>query len=193
MDRHERLVVGRRWKRGFTLIELLIVVAIIGILASIAIQNMVLAQIRAKVSRAESEHVSLATALGAYRIDNDAFPPTPLEELDDEDSRIRRLAPLTTPIAYMSSLPLEVFGPGRKQDDRPYPYWSPGLNDAMKYSPMYYFLEQEKKLRGRWALFSRGPDKDYEAAVEEGGSGLLRSYDPSNGTSSDGDIMRFGP
>ena len=42
-------------------------------------------------------------------------------------------------------------------------------------------------------MFSRGPDMDYELAIEEGGSGLLIVYDPTNGTISNGDVMRFGP
>jgi hypothetical protein len=63
----------------------------------------------------------------------------------------------------------------------------------MKESPVYYYLPEENKKRGRWSLFSRGPDLDYELAVEEGGSGLLITYDPTNGTTSNGDIMRFGP
>jgi len=173
---------------AFTLIELLIVVAIIVILASIAIPNFLEAQVRGKAARASVELRSIATALDMYGTDHNAYPPTPIWSLFDRDLR---LTPLTTPIAYLSSLPMEVFDAGSMP--KTYAYWSPGLNDAMKYSPIYYFLFEEKHRRGRWALFSRGPDMEYEAAPEEGGDGLLLYYDSSNGTVSNGDLMRFGP
>ncbi|MGI6458320.1 MAG: prepilin-type N-terminal cleavage/methylation domain-containing protein [bacterium] len=51
---------------AFTLIELLIVVAIIGILAAIAVPNFLNAQIRAKVSKTESEMRSFVTAQEMY-------------------------------------------------------------------------------------------------------------------------------
>lgn len=172
---------------GFTLIELLIVVAIIAILASIAVPNFLEAQIRAKVSRAKTDLRTLATGLEAYRVDSNQYPPTPLFALGD---RFFRLKPLTTPVAYITSLPPEVFSTVKSE---PYAYWSANLNDAMKYSPIYFFLFDEKDKDGRWALFSRGPDMNYEAAPEEGGEGFLIDYDPTNGTVSNGDVMRFGP
>ncbi len=177
---------GRR-ASGFTLIELLIVVAIIAILASIAVPNFLEAQARAKVSRAEADLRTIATGLEAYCTDWNGYPPTPLEALSD---RSQRLAPLTTPVAYLSSLPHEIFTKGQRE---PYPFWSDNLNDAMKFSPIYFYMMQEKRKRGRWVLFSRGPDMDYEIAVEEGGEGLMMIYDPTNGTASSGDVMRFGP
>ncbi len=79
---------------GFTLIELLIVVAIIAILAAIAIPNFLQAQIRAKVSRTLAEYQTLDTALEAYEIDNNQYIPT------------RYPVPLTTPISYLSSMPV---------------------------------------------------------------------------------------
>ena len=173
---------------GFTLIELLIVVAIIAILASIAVPNFLEAQVRSRVARAESDLRTISLGLESYQIDNVAYPPTPLASLGSRSWRLRRL---TTPIAYLNSLPDEVFSDA--SDREPYPYWSPGLTDAMKYSLMFYHLPDEKSRRGQWALFSRGPDMAYEAAIEEGGSGLLMHYDPTNGTVSSGDIMRFGP
>ncbi|MCC5874996.1 MAG: prepilin-type N-terminal cleavage/methylation domain-containing protein [Candidatus Sumerlaeia bacterium] len=174
-------------KDGFTLIELLIVVAIIAILASIAIPNFLAAQVRAKVSRAESDLRTLSVGLASYHVDRNRYPPTPMASLSD---RFLRLRFLTTPIAYLTSLPMEVF---QRDEPAPYAYWSSNLSDAMKESPVYFFLPEENRRRGRWSLFSRGPDLNYELAVEEGGSGILIVYDPTNGTVSNGDIMRFGP
>jgi len=60
---------------GFTLIELLIVVAIIGIIAAIAIPNMILAIDRARQKRSMGETRSVATALHEYGTDTNQFPP----------------------------------------------------------------------------------------------------------------------
>ena len=53
-------------RKGFTLIELLIVIAIILILIAIALPNFLEAQIRARVTKANGEMRSLATALFDY-------------------------------------------------------------------------------------------------------------------------------
>jgi type II secretion system protein G len=63
-----------RRQSGFTLIELLIVIAIIGILAAIAIPNLLNAVQRGKQKRTMSDMRSLATAIEAYAIDNSTYP-----------------------------------------------------------------------------------------------------------------------
>src|SRR5436309_12600716 len=64
----------RSSNKGFTLIELLIVVAIIGIIAAIAIPNLLNAIQRGKQKRTMSDLRSIGTAIESYQVDN-GFPP----------------------------------------------------------------------------------------------------------------------
>lgn len=62
-----------RKEKGFTLIELLIVVAIIGILAAIAIPNLLTAMQRAKQKRTMTDIRGIATAWEARATDANAY------------------------------------------------------------------------------------------------------------------------
>jgi type II secretion system protein G len=64
----------KRSAKGFTLIELLIVVAIIGIIAAIAIPNLLNAIDRGKQKRTMADMRSLGTAVESYAVDNNIYP-----------------------------------------------------------------------------------------------------------------------
>ena len=63
-----------RHQKGFTLIELLIVVAIIGIIAAIAIPNLLNAIDRGKQKRTMADIRSIGTAVESYAVDNNFYP-----------------------------------------------------------------------------------------------------------------------
>lgn len=98
-------------KRAFTLIELLIVVAIIAILAAIAVPNFLEAQTRSKVSRVKADMRTEATAMEAYYVDYNAYPPcntfgTALRIApfgSPADANYPILETLSSPIAYLTS------------------------------------------------------------------------------------------
>jgi type II secretion system protein G len=68
-------------RHGFTLIELLIVVAIIGIIAAIAIPQLVDYIQRSRCERTEADARTIALSLGAYYNDFDEYPDTGFNSL----------------------------------------------------------------------------------------------------------------
>ncbi len=72
--------------RGFSLVELLIVCAVIGLIAAIAIPNLVNAIQRGRQARTMGDLRGLATAVGMYQQDYAKFPLVsgwkPISELD---------------------------------------------------------------------------------------------------------------
>ncbi len=175
--------MGRK-NSGFTLIELLIVVAIIGILAAIAVPNFLNAQMKAKIARVHNDQRSVATALEQYYLDWNSY----VEDHDYPSDRSQRgLFRLTSPVAYLSELPVDPFP---SQQFRNY-------NEGNKH---YEFGSGNTQSPGTpwpnqaYLIISPGPDLDEEVSGNDGfpyGTNI-RSFDISNGLNSGGDIVRMG-
>ena len=88
---------NRRNCRGFTLIELLIVVAIIGIIAAIAIPNLMNAIDRSKQNATMADIRTIGSAIEHYAVDNNCYPTA---------SDIQSLGPVLEP-TYIKKLPLD--------------------------------------------------------------------------------------
>lgn len=195
--------------RGFTLIELLIVVAIIAILAAIAVPNFLEAQTRAKVSRAKADMRSMATAAETYHIDYGKYmigsgPPYPTQAgkynhdsygitssrdyeaiFNDYALKYDALFRLTSPIAYMSSLPHKnPFGEYAAYNAGDFweGYTYRGTSVMERIASNVYPEEWVGK-NIDYAFDSTGPSRKLRDT-----KGKILVYDPSNGTLSYGGI-----
>lgn len=122
--------------RSFTLVELLVVCGIISILAAISTSNLLEAQTRAKVSRVKADMRTMVTAVESYAVDHSKYPirhhrwewgdralqygasamvhhAPGTEKIYDPDWEERFAAVglhvVTTPVAYLTALPCDVF------------------------------------------------------------------------------------
>ncbi len=182
----------KKQNTSFTLIELLIVVAIIGILAAIAVPNFLNAQMRAKVSRCVSDMKALHTSMETYFIDNNQYPPdydsSKVPGVTIRDNEILTYVKLTTPIAYMSSIPYDPF------------FLEPIARfEHVKLLPLFQYAgphSGELNPRPAWrpsntiyTITSLGPDKvDQRAWSMPHDQVKPLIYSPSNGLKSAGDL-----
>ncbi|NUP91144.1 MAG: prepilin-type N-terminal cleavage/methylation domain-containing protein [Candidatus Sumerlaeia bacterium] len=186
--------------RAFTLIELLIVVAIIAILAAIAVPNFLEAQTRAKTSRCMADMRSLATAVEAYSVDWNRY--TPYGRIDSGGTvqfpasinafsdRMSFIGPaVTTPVAYITAVPTDPFAVDFQHPQTQLIRQIEYLNlrqhvDNFGASPPA-FAAGLIPAWGLWRMVGAGPDRDRGQDIK---SNIV--YDPTNGTVSDGDVVR---
>lgn len=177
---------GCLWGCGITLL--------LGVAALIIVPNFLRACPRSPVSRVRSDQRSLATAIEAYYVDNNAYPAwtsSSLEAIHGEKGGMidlvryptfrapngGGLATLTTPAAYIIEYYPDIFAP---DETAPFRY------RATEYS---------------WLLWSAGPNRQFEITGDRvpalmqdprpNDELLSLTYDPSNGTFSTGDIWRL--
>jgi len=161
--------------RAFTLIELLIVVAIIAILAAIAVPNFLEAQTRAKVSRVKADMRTVVTGLESYFVDNNRYPANLLDAANRRNvMNMSMMTPggvmpfvpytVTTPVSYISSVPLDTFNPRIMADHQhSFQYFnSTNTPDAMNrqgYRAMVKGVMMNEVNSPEWTLISTGPDR----------------------------------
>jgi general secretion pathway protein G len=115
----------RRFQDGFTLIELMVVILIIGLLATIVVQNLRSATDKAKRVKAQADISQLKSALDRYYLDAGSYPTT--------DQGLQAL--MATPDSgnvprdwsgpYIEKLPADPWG-------NPYSYQSDGNSYQLK-------------------------------------------------------------
>ena len=196
-DLHTRAVAS------FTLIELLIVIAIISILSSIAVPNFLEAQTRAKVSRVKADMSAMTTALEVYAIDHNAYPYRRHPRWEsgyyapELATKRKDLRVLTTPVPYMTTLPIDIFEK----------VVQPPLNlidyfDTKQTQTLARQIQGDADLSlSLWLLLSVGPDGyiGVQSSGEPGGyppqgaaaQSIMNEYEPINGTISLGNVYRL--
>ena len=193
----------------------MIVIAIIAILALIAIPNFLEAQIRSKLSRARADMRSIATAITAYTVDNNRAP-IGFAEGDGAPLNLWTKATydwaynaLTTPIAYMTSVPNDPFvdrqtyldGSGNPKTHQKFEYqcyeWDLACLRKGAPFPTGYSAPRAKCAYNGYPWYIRTPGPGRQALpgttlwdIVGPSKDVNHLYDPSNGTMSLGMVYR---
>jgi prepilin-type N-terminal cleavage/methylation domain-containing protein len=204
-------------RRAFTYVELTIVLSIVAILAAIAIPNFLEARTRSVVARSKAELVMIKMALEAYRQDARSYP---LNRKAGE-AGAWSLAALTTPVPYLTAVPMDAFtteDANGNAPSQPIPY---RYFNALQVNPEEALTFQNPAKPGDpksfnfgggfiaalawgygpaevpWMNEERGrrlpPSQSSPTRISDKGEALLTAYDPSNGTTSYGDIYQRIP
>src|SRR5208282_5482058 len=118
----------RKAQDGFTLIEIMVVIAIIGLLATLVVQSLRGATDKAKRTKAMADIAELKTALDRYYIDNGSYPTTDQGLTALVSSPSQGTQPQTANYeegGYIRRIPADPWG-------NPYVYQSDGSNYSLK-------------------------------------------------------------
>ena len=191
------MIRNHRPSFGFTLIELLIVIAIILILISIAMPNFLEAQLRAKVAKMKADMQAMRTALEGYQTEFRSYPCSAVDLYTCKRKCLMGvytvsdgLRIVTTPIRYMTRLPVDIFNPCKDLSCFP--------------GEMSLLWTTEPKCKGAanwnlvktggWGIGSQGPNQLWDYAFGPGNDPDEELvYSPTNGTTSAGDLATYGP
>ena len=88
MEKEKRTIKKRK---GFMLLELIIVVAIIGILAAVAIPNLVGMTDEAKVAKIQSDLSTIGTAMEVYHVKKGGAYPDNLSVLEGDNGYLKEV------------------------------------------------------------------------------------------------------
>ncbi|SRR5258706_3714887 len=108
--------------KGFTLIEILVVIAIIGILATILIGNFNGVRVRSRDAQRKSDIRQLQAALELYRADQGVYPAAASGAIGACGAALKDTA---GQITYMASIPCDSLGAGAGYNSGNYLYANP--------------------------------------------------------------------
>ncbi len=168
------------------------------ILGAIAVPNFLEAQNRAKVSRTLADMRTAATGIESYYVDYNKYPDSVVGK-----ESINGNLPETHPAYWMPTFKAVQNNNGERVSQLRHP-----IAYIIKPEPFDVFAKSGEAYLGyyspdgrKWTLFSPGPDGDYDIDPEKDLAGdpaeALKkietlSYDPTNGSISNGDIFRHG-
>lgn len=135
-------------KKGFTLIELLIVVAIIGIIAAIAIPNLLNAIQRGRQKRTMADMRSIGTSVEAYAVDNNMYPagasavgtiatdvePKYIKKLPTTDAWQHQFDYISSPASAPQEYTIESYGKDGANDTTTYKGQTSNFNNDIIFS-----------------------------------------------------------
>jgi type II secretory pathway pseudopilin PulG len=118
-------------------------VLIVAVLATIAIPNLLAAQTRSKVSRAHQELRVIQLGIESYRVSSGRIP------YDGEPGSVdvgwaASLSAMTTPVAYLTSIPADVF---QSPDVKSFPFAQSHMVFPATTGPYSYQYDSRRFLR----------------------------------------------
>lgn len=213
---------------GVMMIELLLAAAIVAILAAIAIPNFLEKQTRSHLAGLRADMRRIGVALDNYKVEQEMYPVDfttvalsksvlgrqinfvrPITSGFDQFFLRWALTPLTTPVAYLPSLPASGSEAVGSKHSNGSSFMYDGKNRGPEYAtsdylgknlsinnpgfPFFCSPEVGWSPVRKWRLRDPGPDRWFNNQETRSEPYYQLLYDPSNGTVSSGDIVRWGP